>query len=139
VALGQVDPNVLVGAPGKRELRAADTVGEMTLRDLGDGIEVVRRAGAVPLLVTYPLPLGPVLVRIDESIERAGATHGVRVVDTRVVTRRHRPSGQELLLPDLHPNARLHRAIGWEIARVLVRERVVPAAQSTKAPPGEAQ
>ncbi len=125
VALGQIDPAALTGAPGQRELRAADTVAQMTLRDLGDGVEVVRRAGAVPLLVTYPVTLGPVLGRIDESIERAGATHGARVVDARAVARRHRVRQRTLLLPDMHPNARLHRAIGWEIARVLVREHVV--------------
>jgi hypothetical protein len=143
VALGQVDPADLSGPTGKRELRAAEPVTEMTLRDLGSAIDVVRRAGAIPVLVTYPVPLGPIMGHIDEAIESAGGTHDARVVDTRAVVRRHRPRQSKLLLPDMHPNARLHRAIGWEIGRVLVRERVVavgdPTAQSRKAPLGEPQ
>lgn len=128
VALGQVDPAELVQTTSPRTLRAVDPVGEMTRRDLGAAVDLVRRAGAEPILVTYPLPLGPLLLRIVESIERAGATHGARVVDTRVVMRRHLVAGRALLLPDMHPNARLQRAVGWEIARLLVRERVMAAA-----------
>jgi lysophospholipase L1-like esterase len=127
IALSKVAPETLGAQPPARELRAAQVTADMTLRDMSAVIEVVKGARAVPVLVTYPVTLGPVLGLIDEAIVTAGATHGASVVDTRPVARRHRTQHGTLLLPDMHPNARLYRAIGWEIARVLVREHRLDA------------
>lgn len=113
--------------PGPREQRTLDAAADATRRDVGPIVESIRAAGAAPVLLTYPITLGPMLAAIDDAIVTEGTAHGARVVDLRVMARRHRPRIRHLLLPDIHPNARLYHAISWEIARTLVREDVVGA------------
>jgi lysophospholipase L1-like esterase len=113
-----------------RELRTIELAAETTRKDVGPIVETIRARGAVPILLTYPITLGPMLAAIDEAIVETGAAHQARVIDLRVMARRHRPRIRHLLLPDIHPNARLYRAIGWEIARTLVREDVAGTAET---------
>jgi lysophospholipase L1-like esterase len=114
--------------PGTRELRSIEVTAEATRRDVGPMIDAIRAAGAVPVLLTYPITLGPMLAAIDETLVAEGTAHGARVIDLRVMAWRHRPRIRHLLLPDIHPNARLYRAIGWEIARTFIREDVAGTA-----------
>ena len=111
-----------------REQRSIELTAATTRRDIGPIVDAIRGAGAVPVLLTYPITLGPMLAAIDDAIVAEAPAHGARVIDLRVMARRHRPRIKHLLLPDIHPNARLYRAIAWEIARTFVREGVVGAA-----------
>ena len=114
------------GQPGSRSLRSVEATAELTRRDLDPIVETIRAAGAVPVLLTYPVTLGPLLTAIDKAVLEAGATSRARVIDLQVMARRHVRRVRKLLQPDMHPTARFYRAIGWEIARTLVRERVIP-------------
>jgi lysophospholipase L1-like esterase len=109
---------------GPRERRTTDVTASVTRRDIGPIVDAIRAAGAVPVLLTYPITLGPMLAAIDDAIVAEAAAHRARVIDLRVMARRHLPRIRHLLLPDIHPNARLYRVIGWEIARTFVREGV---------------
>jgi lysophospholipase L1-like esterase len=108
-----------------RDIRPVELTAEITRRDLGPIVRMIREAGATPVFLTYPVTLGPMLTQINRAIVEAGRTHGVRVVDLPAMTRRHLKHAAELLLPDMHPTPLLYRAIGWEVARTLVRERVL--------------
>jgi hypothetical protein len=118
---------------GPREQRSIEATSEVTRRDVGPIIESIRAAGAVPVWLTYAITLGPMLAAIDDAIVDEAARHQARVIDLRVMARRHRPRIRHLLLPDIHPNARLYRAIGWEIARTFVREDVAGSAGAAAA------
>ena len=111
---------------GKRQLRSVEVTADITKQDLGPIVAQIRAAGATPVLLTYPVTLGPLLAAIDGAIVAAGAADKVRVVDLRVMARRHLPRVGGLLLPDMHPAPRMYRAIGWEIARAFVRDGIVP-------------
>jgi hypothetical protein len=115
--------------PGQRELRSIEAAAAATRRDVGPIVESIRAAGAVPVVLIYPITLGPMLAAIDEALVAEATAHSGLVVDLRVMARRHRPRIRHLLLPDMHPNARLYHAIAWEIARTLVRDDVAGAAQ----------
>jgi lysophospholipase L1-like esterase len=118
------------GRRAARQRRSVEATAEVMRGDLGPIIEDIRDAGAVPVLLTYPFALGPMLQRINEVVIEAGARQDAEVIDLRVMARRHGPRARALLLPDMHPAPRLYRAIAWEIARTLVREDVIaePAA-----------
>jgi lysophospholipase L1-like esterase len=115
-------------SPELRERRSIEATAETTRRGVGPVVEAIRAAGAVPVLLTYPITLGPMLAAIDAAIVEEGATHAARVIDLRVMARRHSPRIRHLLLPDIHPNAQLYRAIAWEIARTFVRDDVAGSA-----------
>jgi lysophospholipase L1-like esterase len=118
---------------GPRERRSIELTAETTRRDVGPIVEAISGAGAVPVLLTYPVTLGPMLAAIDEAIVGEGATHGAHVIDLRVMAHRHLPRIQHLLLPDIHPNARFYHVIGWEIARTFIRDDLVgPAATAER-------
>ncbi len=116
---------------GPRERRSIETAAEVTRRDVGPITESIRSAGAVPVWLTYPITLGPWLAAIDEAVVSEAAAHQAMVIDLRVMASRHRPRIRHLLLPDIHPNARLYRAIAWEIARTFVRDDV-PSSTSSR-------
>jgi len=120
----------LRGRPGTRQLRSVEMTADLTRQDLDPIIAEVRQAGAVPMLLTYPVTLGPLLLAIDRAIVDGGAAHQIRVIDLRVMARRHTPRIPKLLLPDMHPAPRFYRAIGWEIARTIIREKVTPTRDS---------
>ena len=129
---GQV-PGRQVGDGTQRALRSVEIAAEVTRRELVPMIVAIRQAGAVPLLLTYPVTLGPLLSAIDRAILETGPAHQVRVIDLQVMARRHMPLVPKMLLPDMHPGARFYRAIGWEIARTMIREDIVmPTATSAE-------
>jgi lysophospholipase L1-like esterase len=113
-----------LGRPG-RPLRSIEVTADLTRTDLGPIIALVRQANALPVLLTYPVPLGPLLTAIDRAIVDAGAATRTRVIDLHQMARRHMPRVPKLLQPDMHPTARFYRAIGWEIARTFLREGIV--------------
>jgi lysophospholipase L1-like esterase len=117
---------VELGRPGSRSLRSAEVTADVTRQDLGPIVEQVRQANAVPVLLTYPVPLGPILTAIDRAIIDAGQATRTRVIDLHQTARRHMPRVPKLLLPDMHPNAQFYRVISWEITRTFVREAIVP-------------
>lgn len=101
---------------------AAEAAATTERADLPPIVELVRGAGATPVLLTYPVAFGPVLGRLDEIVVEIGAHTGTLVVDLRGIAQRliaRRVPG--LLLPDLHPSPRLYRAIAWDVARALAR------------------
>lgn len=123
------------GKPGSHQLRSAEVTAGITARDIPPIADLVRKAGAVPVLLTYPVTLGPMQTAIDRAIVDAGAANQIQVIDLRVMARRHQPRIPKLLLRDMHPAARFYRAIGWEIARTFIRDGLVkpPAARAVPA------
>ena len=116
---------VLQGQPGSRSMRSVEVTADITRADLGPIVASIRQAGAVPVLLTYPVTLGPLLTAIDKAVLEAGAQLEVRTIDLQVMARRHARRVRKLLQADMHPTAPFYRAIGWEIARTLMRERVI--------------
>jgi lysophospholipase L1-like esterase len=90
--------------------------------DLAAMIATVRAAGAVPVVVTYPFGYAPNGAAVNRAIVDVATRAHVLLVDTRVPTQalldRH---FKNLAFPDMHPTARLYRAIAWTMARALTR------------------
>jgi lysophospholipase L1-like esterase len=93
--------------------------------DLTAMIAEVRAAGAMPIVVTYPFGLSPNGSAVNRAILDLASREHVLLVDTRqpaqaLIVRGH----EDVAFPDMHPKARLYRAIAWSMARFLDRHRL---------------
>jgi hypothetical protein len=68
---------------GVRQQRSIEATAEVTRRDVGPITEAIRGAGAVPIWLTYPITLGPMLAGIDEAIVGEAAARQAQVIDLR--------------------------------------------------------
>ena len=90
-------------------------------------VDLVRAAGAVPVLLGYPVVLRPEREAVQQAIARVAVEAGVLCFDTQPVTA-HLMARRvdDLFFPDLHPTERFYRPMAWKLARELVRRGVVP-------------
>jgi lysophospholipase L1-like esterase len=112
---------------GAGELTPAE-VERVTDEDLRAIVTTIRAAGAVPVLLGYPVVIRPERVAVLHALERVTGAMDLLCLDTMWVTSRlqarHVP---DLFFPDLHPTAHWYRPMAWMLARQLVRRGLVPS------------
>jgi hypothetical protein len=117
---------------GGHELTAAETE-RVTHDDLRAIVDLVRAAGAVPVLLGYPVVLRPEREAVQRAIARVAVEAGVLCFDTQPLTAHLMARRvEDLFFPDLHPTERFYRPMAWKLARELVRRGAMP-------PDGEAR
>jgi lysophospholipase L1-like esterase len=121
---------------GDREL-TPDEAGQVTYDDLTAMVEMIRAAGAIPVLLAYPATLTPQRASVQRAIARAAADTAAFCFDpTALTTRLLRRGVKRLFFPDTHPSARYYRAMAWDLARELVRLGVVSRTDAPRVPAG---
>lgn len=121
---------------GDREL-TTDEAEQVTHDDLIAIVETIRAAGAIPVLLAYPVTLRPERAAVQRAIARAATDTSALCFDPSALTTRLQWRGvKDLFFPDLHPNARYYRPMAWELARELVRRAVVSRTGAPRVPAG---
>lgn len=110
-----------------------DEVERVTDDDLRAIVTSIRAAGAVPVLLGYPVVVRPERVAVQHALDRVAGAMDVLCLDTMWVTARlqKRHLGG-LFFPDLHPTARFYRAMAWTLGRQLVRRGILPGARGLR-------
>jgi lysophospholipase L1-like esterase len=122
---------------GGHEL-SPDEVERVTYEDLRAIVDLVRHAGAVPVVLGYPVVLRPEREAVRRALTRVAADVDVLCLDTAALTRGLQARHLEgLFFPDLHPTARYYRAMAWKLGRELVRRRITPRATGARPTPLE--
>ena len=104
-----------------------DEVERVTDEDLRAIVASVRAAGAVPVLLGYPVVLRPERVAVQRALDRVAGAMDVLCLDSMWVTARLQQRHVDgLFFPDLHPTARFYRVMAWKLGRQLVRRGLVP-------------
>jgi len=111
---------------GDHELTPPE-IERVTHDDLRAIVDVVRDAGAIPVLLGYPVVLGPEREAVHRALARVAAEADVpcfhtEPLTTQLLARRL----DDLFFPDLHPTGRYYRPMAWKLARELVRRDVTP-------------
>jgi lysophospholipase L1-like esterase len=106
---------------------APDEVERVTDDDLRAIVTSIRAAGAVPVLLGYPVVVRPERVAVKRALDDVASAMDVLCLDPMWITfglqQRHVDG---LFFADLHPTARWYRAMAWSLARELVRRGIVP-------------
>lgn len=111
---------------GAHEL-TADEAERVTREDLTAIVETIRAAGAIPVLLAYPVVLRPERAAVQRAIVATAVDAGALCFDPSTLTTRLQRRGfQDLFFPDLHPTGRFYRPMAWSLGRELVRRGVVP-------------
>jgi hypothetical protein len=103
------------------------TVNAVTRDDLA-GIVRLGRAHGIPVVIfAYPFTFTDNMRAVNGAIEGVAADTATPLVETGPIAaellRRH---VKDLAFKDMHPKPPLYRAVAWDAARRLVRERLVP-------------
>jgi hypothetical protein len=105
-----------------------DEVERVTDEDLRAIVTSIRDAGAVPVLLGYPVVVRPERIAVRRALDHVAAAMDVLCLDPMWVTfglqQRHVDG---LFFADLHPTARYYRAMAWSLGRELVRRGIVAA------------
>src|SRR5262245_5647028 len=119
---------------GAQEL-SPDEVERVTSDDLREIVSLVRDAGAIPVLLAYPVTLRPERAAVQRAILRTASEAHVLCLDPGTLTTHLQRRGvRDLFFPDLHPTARFYRPMAWALGRELVRRGITPRGDPPQAP-----
>jgi lysophospholipase L1-like esterase len=111
---------------GGYELEPAE-VEQVTRDDIRAIVRLVRAAGAVPVLLGYPVVLRAEREAVRRALEQIAAEDRVFCFHTETLTRRLMARQLDgLFFPDLHPTGRFYRPMAWKVGRELVRQGIAP-------------
>jgi lysophospholipase L1-like esterase len=103
------------------------TVESVTRDDLTRIVGLGREHDTPVVLFDYPFAVTDVAQAVNAAIRDVAADTATPLVDTGPIAaelRRRRVT--DLSFKDMHPKPALYRAIAWDAARVLLRDRLVP-------------